>query len=104
MAKTSPRDLAVAFRSFPRRLHEALDEGDDVLQSSALAGVIGEAAHLVGASTGGDLATTASAVADRIEARPPDEWDTPTLDRLRQLALDAGRTLRAAEANRAPRD
>jgi hypothetical protein len=104
MAKTSPRDLAVAFRSFPRRLHEALDEGDEGAQSTALAGVIGEAARLVGAPTGADLATTASAVADRIEARPADEWDMPTLDRLRELALEAGRTLREAEAQRAPRD
>jgi hypothetical protein len=98
MAKTSPRDLAVAFRSFPRRLHEALgDEGDAGAQAPALANVINEAARVVSASTAGDLATTASTVAQRIEARPADEWDVPTLDRLRQLALDAGRILREIE-------
>ncbi len=98
MAKTSPSDLAVAFRSFPRRLQEALGDEDDSGQAPALTGVVGEAAALVGATSSGDLAATAAAVAQRIEGRPADEWDVPTLDRLRQLALDAGRILREIEA------
>jgi hypothetical protein len=98
--------LAVAFRSFPRRLREALAlaEGDPVRTRAAkdraaeLDRIVQDAAATVGASAGADLATGTEAVAQRIQSIEPDEWDESRLERLRQLALDGGRILREVEA------
>jgi hypothetical protein len=106
LAGSSPSDLAVAFRSFPRRLREALAlaEGDAERTRAAeteageLSRVVREAAGTVGAEAPSDLAAAAEAVAARIGAIDPDEWDEAQLERLRELALDGGRVLRQVES------
>jgi hypothetical protein len=106
MAGSSPSDLVVAFRSFPRRLREALAqaEGDAERTRAAeaeaveLGRLVQEAATTVGASAAGDLDAASEAVAARIGSIEPDEWDEARLERLRQLALDGGRVLREVES------
>jgi hypothetical protein len=98
--------LAVAFRSFPRRLREALAlaEGDPARTQAAedraaeLDRIVQDASATVGASAGADLAASTEAVAQRVQSIEPDEWDETRLERLRQLALDGGRILREVEA------
>lgn len=91
MSSTSPSDLAVAFRSLPRRLQEAKGESPDDLThlaSTELDATIARAARLLGVSGG------AEDVAEAIAARHPEDWDDSVLDELRTLAMDAGRLLR----------
>lgn len=97
MIKSSPDDLAVAFRSLARREREALDEAEGAPTGDLvdrLHQTIAQAATLLGA------APEPGAVADAIDARPGDEWDEPTLDSLRTLATAAGTTLRELAARR----
>lgn len=99
MALTSPSDLAVAFRSFARRLREALAdaEGDQSAARphiDALVERIDAAAATLHVEPSADLAATGEAIARRIEATPADEWDVATLDALRADALAAGDYLR----------
>jgi hypothetical protein len=106
----SPGDLVVAFRSFGRRLDEALEPTkDDPARADAgspsarqlsaeLSGVVAEAATVMGVNAPGDVRAGGAAVADAIAAVPPDAWDGARLERLRTLALDGGRLLRQIEA------
>ena len=97
MIKSSPDDLAVAFRSLARRQREALDEAEGAPVGDLVARLrdtVAQAATLVGA------APDAVAVADAIDARPGEEWDEATLDSLRSLATTAGTTLRELAARR----
>jgi hypothetical protein len=106
MVGSSPTDLAVAFRSFPRRLREALAlaEGDATrtsaaeAEAAALTSLVRDAAGLLGAPTAGEMEASALAVAERIDSIEPDEWDATRLERLRSLALDGGRILRQVES------
>jgi hypothetical protein len=95
MSSSSPRDLAVTFRSIPRRLRAALGDSPP----SATAGVsaeldeqIGIAARLMRADR------EPGAIADAIDAVPADAWNEGTLNSLRDTALDIGRLLRAIAA------
>ena len=91
MSSASPDDLAVTFRSIPRRLREAHGTAEPETTASATAelhGLLHEAARLMGTTS--DPAAIADAVADR----HADEWDDVTLARLREIALDLGRLLR----------
>ena len=91
MSNASPDDLAVTFRSIPRRLREAHGSASQETTASAtteLNGLLHEAATMMG--TTADPAAIADAIADR----HPTEWDDATLVRLGQLALDMGRLLR----------
>jgi hypothetical protein len=91
MSKSTPADLAVAFRSMDRRRQEALDAADGAAVTDLLADLdreIAAAATLLRSGAG------ASAVADTIERRPSDDWDEALLDQLRQHAIDAGTALR----------
>jgi hypothetical protein len=106
----SPGDLAVAFRSFGRRLDEAMaptkedparaDTGSPSARElgTQLAGVVAEAATVLGVSAPVDVREGGATVADAIAAIPPDHWDDARLERLRSLALDGGRLLREIEA------
>lgn len=103
MSDSSPGDLAVAFRSFPRRLHQGLAALDDdgrrsarPHEAAARAG-IADAAALVGVPAGSDPESTAAAVADHISAVHPDRWDDVTLAGLRRHALAVGGALRAID-------
>ena len=100
MSKSTPADLAVAFRSLERRRREALDAADGAPIDSLLSELndhITAAATLVGAA--GDAAAIASALV----ARPADKWDNATLDAVRDHATSAGSVLRrVADAAPAP--
>jgi predicted carbohydrate-binding protein with CBM5 and CBM33 domain len=97
----SPADLAVAFRSFPRRLHEALaaSEGDPDRAAAArtlvpkVSQAVDDAAAALGVPSG-DMASAAEAVAARIESIPADRWEVAVLEHVRRAALDAGRVIR----------
>jgi hypothetical protein len=102
MAASAPSDLAVAFRSFARRLREIMDEADGDPAAArphidALTASVNDAATQLGVGAGGDLAATGQAIATRIEATPADKWDESTLDALRSVALAAGNHLRQIE-------
>lgn len=91
MTSSAPADLAVTFRSIPRRLREAYGD-DQPASGSDLAIQLGAAARLVGS------AADPESVAAAIDARKPDEWDAATLDSLRQVGLDIGAELRRIAA------
>ena len=91
MSKSTPADVAVAFRSLDRRRREAIDAADGAPASGPLADLdreIAAAAALLG------VAPAAATVAAAIAAKPTDDWDESVLDRLRQHATDAGTALR----------
>ncbi len=93
MSESSPADLAVAFRSLPRRLREALEPlggrtGPVDHLAGELDGLVGRAAGLMGTPA------TAGDVAEAIERRHADDWADADLEAVRGLALDAGRLLR----------
>ena len=95
MASSAPSDLAVAFRSIPRRLREARgDASSDVTDgiSHELDEQIAAAASLLHAPANPE------AIADAIESVPADAWELDTLNSLRSAALDIGRLLRAMAA------
>lgn len=97
MSKSTPADLAVAFRSLARRRREAIDAAE----GAAVADLLGELDHHVSAAAVlvGAPAPDAGAVADVLTARPADDWDDSTLDALRHHATLAGSVLRrVAEA------
>ena len=91
MNKSSPGDLVVAFRSFPRRQAEALEAADGAPVGGYLAELqrhFTEAGALL--RVNGDP----NAIANAIAATPADEFDIPTLDALREHALEVGGLLR----------
>ncbi|MCU1503739.1 MAG: hypothetical protein JWM12_3093 [Ilumatobacteraceae bacterium] len=91
MSKTSPADLAITFRSVPRRLREALGD-DQPPAGTELQDQLARASALLGTPA------DATAIADAIARTPPDEWDPATLDMLRDVALEVGRHLRELAA------
>ena len=95
MSRSAPSDLAVTFRSLPRRLREA--SGDP---SAGLVGEHGLAIDQAVTDAAALLHSRAdpTAVADAIEAVPTDRWEASTLDDLRRIALELGRRLRAIAA------
>jgi hypothetical protein len=95
MSSSSPSDLAIAFRSLPRRIREAQGDTPDPVtagQVAVMRQLIAEAARLM------RVPDDAGAVADAIGAVPADEWDPAVLNRLREIALEAGSTVRQIEA------
>ncbi|MEP7202196.1 MAG: hypothetical protein ABI894_06275 [Ilumatobacteraceae bacterium] len=95
MSSSSPSDLAVTFRSIPRRLREALGDAP----AAAIAGIGSELNEQIAiAAKLLHTAPDAAAIADAIEAVPADAWDEQTLGALRSAALDIGRLLRAIAA------
>ena len=100
MSESSPADLAVAFRSFPRRLGEALGSlAPDVRaratsHADAVARELEAAAAALGLPGQGEPAAIAGALADKIDAVRPDAWDDAKLKALRQHALAIGASLR----------
>ncbi len=94
MSNSSPDDLAVAFRSFTRRLHEAQGEAPAETTASATAecrSQLEAAGRLLGTSA------EPESIADAIAARHADDWDDVTLEGLRSIALDLGRLVRHVE-------
>jgi hypothetical protein len=97
MSSSSPTDLAVTFRSIPRRLREAYGN-DQPAPDSDLAAQLSAAARLLGSTA------APGAIAAAIDARKPDEWTGSTLDELRQVALEVGAELRRITAEHPRRD
>jgi hypothetical protein len=106
----SPGDLAIAFRSFGRRFKDAMAPAEDdasladagspsanELSRELMAVMAAAAREVQGVSAEGDIHSTGAAVADAIIATPADAWDDTRLDRLRALALEAGRLLRSID-------
>jgi len=95
MSKSSPRDLAVAFRSLARRLHDAHDDDTppDVSASatSEVRNAIAGAAAVLGSSA------TAEGVADAIASRRNDEWTDADLDAIQKQADAAARAVRTVQ-------
>ena len=95
MSSSSPRDLAVTMRSVPRRLREAVGDSPP----RATAGIAAELDQQIAiAAKLMHSAADPDAIADAIDAVPPDQWDETTLNGLRGTALDIGRLLRAIAA------
>ena len=91
MSHSSPADLVVTFRSIPRRLREAY--GDErPAAGSDLAAQLATAGRLL------ETAPDPEAIATAIESRKPRDWDSATLDALRQVGLDVGAELRRIAA------
>lgn len=95
MSSSSPSDLATAFRSIARRVHEA--QGDAPPEATAAAtgevrSKIAAAAALIGAPADAGL------LADAIEHRPADQWNDGELDQLRTIAFDLGKLVRTIES------
>ena len=101
MSTASPADLAVTFRSIPRRLREA--QGD--LPAEAINAEVTELQQGLG-EAGRLLMTTHDplAIATAIDATPADDWDGHVLDRLGAIALHIGARLRSIEALRPEAD
>lgn len=94
MSDSSPDDLAIVFRSLPRRLREARgDVGAEVVGDhlAAIDRLLARAGELVRSSADPSL------VASAIEAVPADAWGSD-LDELRSIALELGKQLRAVAA------
>jgi hypothetical protein len=95
MSESSPADLAVSFRSLPRRLREA--QGDTPADVTA---ADQRALHATLSLAAAVMHTPIEplAIADAVDARPADSWTESELRILREAALDAGRHLRAIAA------
>jgi hypothetical protein len=96
MSESTPADLAVAFRSFERRLGEALAPvGGDRRHTPQIASLT-EQIDAELARVAGELRTAASwtGVAAAIQRRHADDWTPATLAPLRDGALSIGRMLR----------
>jgi hypothetical protein len=96
VSKTTPNDLAVAFRSLTRRRDEAVEAAEGAPVGGLLAELDG---HLAAAAALVGSASTPEAVASAIAARPVRDWDGDTLEELRQRAVDAGAVLRRIAAS-----
>lgn len=97
MSRSSPADLAVAFRSVPRRVRDALEGCEDASTwsgHSRIETALREAADLVGASC------DPSELAEVIDRRRAADWTDSDLSRLQTLALQLGALVREAEALR----
>jgi hypothetical protein len=101
---SSPADLAVAFRSFPRRIHEAValaktadDRARAAMAEREVTRIVSDAAAVMHTTATGHLSDVAAAVADRIKAEKTEHWDDARLDALRSLATAAGRAMRGTE-------
>ena len=95
MSDASPQDLAVSFRSIPRRRREARgDEPADGVDA------IDQQIDRQVALAAGLMHTSADAtsVADAIDAVRAPAWDEATLSSLRTIAIDIGRLLRQMAA------
>ncbi len=95
MSSTSPNELAITFRSIPRRLREAQADTPAAATQPHTTAI---SSHL--AAAGALMRTTADpvAIADAIDAVAVDDWSEHTLNSLRSIALDLGSALRAVAA------
>ncbi len=102
----APSDLAVTFRSLHRRLQAVEANADDPRQVIAarqarreVAVGVGEACRALALAESVDPEADARAVADRIEAIAPAEWNTEVLSTLRRIVASKTAAIRNAERN-----
>jgi hypothetical protein len=91
VSKSTPADLAVAFRSLSRRRDEAIEAAQDAPVGPLLSELdrqVSAAAAMLAAPP------TAEAVADAISSRAIGDWDIDTLEALRRIATEAGTVVR----------
>lgn len=97
MAKSTPDDLAVAFRSLARRLRDAQHDdtapADVATAEAAVQGAVTAAATVLGATA------TAEGVASAIQERHVDDWRDHELDALQTHANDAARAIRTLDSS-----
>jgi hypothetical protein len=102
MSGSSPSDLALAFRSFPRRLREARGTVPHDIIGQQLRDIdheLADAAALLHSNA------DPLAIADAIDALPAQSWSDDLIGPLRIIALELGGLLRALEAaNHQPDD
>jgi hypothetical protein len=94
MSTSSPTDLAVAFRSMPRRLRQASNDAAPSAISAAatsVSSIIAQAARLMSCEASSD------AVAAAIGDRDLEDWTDQDLISLQALAQTAGRAIRVLE-------
>ena len=100
MSKSTPSDLAVAFRSLPRRLSQAPNDDTPAAAIAAAASAVDsalvEAAAVVGSTA------DAAAIAAAIDARDLRDWTDSDLTAL-QTAADRGAAAVRTLANLAER-
>jgi hypothetical protein len=105
MTTSTPFDLAAAFRSFPRRLREAMAPvaGDDEYAASIgvtalhddVVKTINEVADIFGVKTSGrSLEDVVAETAKEIEGKPSKDWGKETLEQLQDKANHIGTALR----------
>lgn len=95
MSESSPSDLAVSFRSIPRRLREACaDTPVEVIaeQQRAIRNALATAAQATGA------AVDADAIAEALQSRPADSWSPAELGAVRDAAFEIAAQLRTIAA------
>ncbi|MEO6122383.1 MAG: hypothetical protein ABIR32_01640 [Ilumatobacteraceae bacterium] len=95
MTTSSPADLAVAFRSLPRRLEQAPNDDTPTPAIAAAAAAVHDA--IVSAATLLGSAATAESVAVAIEHRHLPDWDDVDLTTLQATAIRAAQAIRDLE-------
>ena len=95
MSSTSPSDLAISFRSIPRRLREAQADTPSAATQPHTSAI---SSHLATAGTLMRTSADSVAIADAIDAVAADDWSDDTLNSLRSIALELGSALRAIAA------
>ena len=95
MSKSSPRDLAVAFRSLARRLHDAHDDDTPPEVSASASSEVRKA--IAGAAAVLGSAATAEGVADAVASRRNEQWTGADLDTIQKHADAAARAIRTVQ-------
>jgi len=92
MSQSTPDDLAISFRSLPRRLREAsigdVDPTDATHASKLVDEAVAAAALIVGCSP------TVESLAAALQQRPLDEWTDAQLATVQGYATAAGTAIR----------
>ena len=95
MSASAPSDLAVAFRSLPRRLKEAAS--DDVSAAAIAAAEAGVNAALAAAAATLGCGASAESVAAAIQARKAREWSNTDLAAVQRSANEAAAVIRGLQ-------
>ncbi|MEI7618248.1 MAG: hypothetical protein WCK14_06460 [Actinomycetota bacterium] len=92
MSQSTPDDLAISFRSLPRRLREAslgdVDPRDAANAATRVDEAVAAAAQLLGCSP------SIESLAAAIQQRPLNDWTAAQLAALQGHATDAGTAIR----------
>ena len=97
MSASAPSDLAVAFRSLPRRLREG--SSDDVPAAAVATAQAGVAAAIASAAAVLGCAASAEAVASAIQARKARDWTDADLAAIQSSANAAAAAIRGLQTS-----